>query len=359
MIELKNVTKYFKTEGEKKYILKNVTLTIPSNVNIGILGRNGAGKSTFLRMLGGIDFPTVGTITSKNTFSWPMGLSGGFQGSMTGRQNVKFVCRIYGKTTQEINDIIESVQEFAEIGDYFDMPIKIYSSGMKGRLSFGLSLAFDFDYLIIDETLSTGDANFKQKATDALQKKIESCNVLLVSHSATTLKKICNAGIVVNDGLLYYYEDIEDAIASYQDINTSTIQSIGEKQKIMSNIIYCSDGNIFESINEAGKFYNIKPKSISQALNENSGSHIYLKKVFWRDGENKLQFQNWKNIVPKKTIISSDGMIFEDHSEASYFYIDKAPKAKIDKKHINEIMQNRDGFSKELNKTFYYLSEYQ
>lgn len=219
MIELRNATKYFQTKHEKKYILNNVSITIPSGKNVGILGRNGAGKSTLLRMLGGIDFPNSGVISSPNTFSWPMGLAGGFQGSMTGRQNVKFVCRIYGKSEYEIEKAVRSVQEFAEIGDYFDMPIKTYSSGMKSRLSFGLSLIFDFDYLIIDETLSVGDKNFQEKSKKALRKKIENCNVLLVSHSMPVLKEICDAGIVVHQGKVHYCEDIEDAIATYNKIN--------------------------------------------------------------------------------------------------------------------------------------------
>ncbi len=219
MIELRNVTKYYKTSRGKKYILNDVSQIIPTHTNVGILGRNGAGKSTLLRMLGGIDFPNSGTIHSDKTFSWPMGLAGGFQGSMTGRQNVKFVCRIYGKSEYEIQQAIESVKEFSELGDYFDMPIKIYSSGMKSRLSFGLSLFFDFDYLIIDETLSVGDKNFQVKSKNALKKKIENCNVLLVSHSMPTLKEICDSGIVVNDGNMTYYEDINEAIAVYDAIN--------------------------------------------------------------------------------------------------------------------------------------------
>jgi len=219
MIELHNVTKYFKTSSGKKYILNNVTMTIPSDVNVGLLGRNGAGKSTLLRMLGGIDFPNSGIITSPNSFSWPMGLAGGFQGSMTGRQNVKFVCRIYGKSDYEIERSIEAVKEFAEIGDYFDMPIKTYSSGMKSRLSFGLSLVFDFDYLIIDETLSVGDKNFQEKSKKALRKKIENCNVLLVSHSMPILREICDVGIVVHQGQIYYCDTIEEAIETYNNIN--------------------------------------------------------------------------------------------------------------------------------------------
>jgi len=219
MIKLQNVTKFYKTSKGKKYILKNVTLDLPEGKNIGILGINGAGKSTFLRILGGIDFPNSGKVISDKTFSWPMGLGGGFQGSMTGKQNVRFVARIFGKDDKEINKIIEFVKNFSELGDYFDMPIKYYSSGMRSRLNFSLSLAFDFDYLLIDETLSVGDARFKQKSKDALMKKMEKSNVLMVSHSMGDLKKICDIGIVLHEGNIEYYDKIDDAINRYSEIN--------------------------------------------------------------------------------------------------------------------------------------------
>jgi len=219
MIELRHVSKYYPTDKGRKYVLENVSLTIPDGVNLGILGRNGAGKSTLLRMLGGIDFPSEGVIHSDNTFSWPMGLAGGFQGSMTGRQNVKFVCRIYGKSPGEIQKAIDYVQEFSEIGDYFDQPIKSYSSGMKSRLSFGLSLYSDFDYLIIDETLSVGDVNFQNKAKTRLREKIERCNILLVSHSMSILQELYDVDILLHEGKVYYYDDIKDATVAYTEIN--------------------------------------------------------------------------------------------------------------------------------------------
>ena len=219
MIELQNVTKYFRTTKGKKYILKDVSFSIPSNVNVGILGRNGAGKSTLMKMLGQIEFPNHGKIVSDKTFSWVMGVGGGFQNNMTGRANVKFVCRIYGKSKEEIDKSIEFVKEFSELGDYFEMPIRTYSSGMKSRLTFGLSLAFDFDYLLIDETLSVGDARFRKKSKEALMKKIESCNVLLVSHDMGTLRDICDVGIVSNNAQLHFFDDINDAIKMYDTIN--------------------------------------------------------------------------------------------------------------------------------------------
>jgi len=219
MIELKNVSKYFRTKHGKKYILKDMTLTLPSKHNIGILGRNGTGKSTIMRMLGQIEFPDRGSIMSDKSFSWPLGLSGGFVGNMTGKANVKFVCRLYGKSEEEIDKTIRFVKEFSELDDYFDMPIKTYSSGMKSRLSFGLSLSFDFDYLLIDETLSVGDAKFRKKSKKALMKKIETCNVLLVSHDMGTLRDICDVGIVVHNGKIRYFEDINKAINEYIAIN--------------------------------------------------------------------------------------------------------------------------------------------
>jgi capsular polysaccharide transport system ATP-binding protein len=216
MIELINATKYYQTNNNKNYILKNVTLTIPSHKSIAILGDNGVGKSTLLRMLGGIDYPNKGIIRSKNNFSWPMGLAGGFQGSMTGRQNVKFVCRIYGENEDHIKDAIAFVKEFSELGEYFDMPIKTYSSGMKSKLSFGLSLFFDFDYILIDETLSVGDKRFKKKAQEALLKKIETSNAIIVSHSMSILKETCNVAIYLKDSKIQYFENIQEAIDCYQ-----------------------------------------------------------------------------------------------------------------------------------------------
>jgi capsular polysaccharide transport system ATP-binding protein len=218
MIELRNVTKYFRTNHGRKYILNDVTLVLPE-VNIGILGRNGAGKSTLMRMLGKIEFPNKGKIASTKSFSWPLGLGGGFVANMTGKANVKFVCGLYGKTEEETKEIVLSVKDFSELGDYFEMPIKTYSSGMKGRLGFGLSLAFDFDYMLIDETLSVGDASFRAKAKAALKQKIETCHVLLVSHDMKTLSDMCQAGLLVHEGQLHYYENINDAIKRYQEIN--------------------------------------------------------------------------------------------------------------------------------------------
>jgi capsular polysaccharide transport system ATP-binding protein len=220
MIELKNVTKYYKTNNKNKYVLKNVDLTIPGGVNVAILGVNGSGKSTLLKMLGGIDFPNSGVIESDKTFSWVMGIAKGLQPSMTGRQNVKLICRLYGKTHEEMSKICSYVKEFSELNDFFDMPIKVYSSGMKSKLAFSTSLAFDFDYLIIDEILSVGDAHFKKKSKDALKSKMQNCNILMVSHAMNAIKELCDVGIVLdNKGGVNYYDTVEAAIESYNNYN--------------------------------------------------------------------------------------------------------------------------------------------
>lgn len=218
MIQLKNVTKYFEVKAERKYLLKDVTLTIPGGLNVGILGRNGVGKSTLLRMLGGIDFPNSGRIDADVDFSWPLGLAGGFQGSLTGKENAQFICRVYSRTENQLKGTLDFVLEFSELDHYFDMPVKTYSSGMRSRLAFAMSMAFDFDYYLIDETLSVGDAIFKKKCQAALDDLKKKRNILMVSHGMPILKQMCDSGIVLEDGRLNYFEDINDAIACYQSL---------------------------------------------------------------------------------------------------------------------------------------------
>jgi capsular polysaccharide transport system ATP-binding protein len=218
MIRLENVTKYYSVKGKPHYILKDITLSIPVGTNVGILGRNGAGKSTLLRMLGGIDFPNKGRIEAAVDFSWPLGLSGGFQGSLTGRENAQFICRVYSRTAREMEETLDFTFEFSELGAYFNMPIKTYSAGMKARLAFATSLAFDFDYYLIDETLSVGDPQFRKKCTDALNDLLNRRNFLLVSHALPMLKKMCDSGIILADGQMTYFDDVNDAITYYQSL---------------------------------------------------------------------------------------------------------------------------------------------
>ncbi|AWB68406.1 ABC transporter ATP-binding protein [Saccharobesus litoralis] len=214
MIELNNVTKYYTTKLGKKYVLRDVTFTIPEGRDVAILGRNGAGKSTLLRLLGGIDFPSKGTITSNKRISWPLALASGFQGSMTGRENVEFVCRVYGN--RQIAKTSAFVKEFSEIGDYFELPIKTYSSGMKSRIAFALSMAFDFELYLIDEITSVGDASFRKKCIESMAEKRKTANVIMVAHDMNTLRAQCNMSIVLDNRELTLYDDVNQGIESYQ-----------------------------------------------------------------------------------------------------------------------------------------------
>ncbi|EIY0306635.1 ABC transporter ATP-binding protein, partial [Escherichia coli] len=194
MIHIDNLTKSYRTSKGIHFVFKNINLKIPSNKNVALIGRNGAGKSTLLRIIGGIDRPDNGNIYCNKKISWPVGLSGGFQGSLTGRENVKFVARLYSKKN-ELQSKIKFVEDFSELGHYFDMPIKTYSSGMKSRLGFGLSMAFDFDYYLVDEVTAVGDARFKDKCSRIFKERYEKSNIIMVSHSLNALKEFCDIAI--------------------------------------------------------------------------------------------------------------------------------------------------------------------
>ncbi|WP_256559932.1 MULTISPECIES: ABC transporter ATP-binding protein [Pseudomonas] len=190
-------------------------MAIPPGKNIGLIGRNGAGKSTLMRLLGGADVPDSGTIVTDRSISWPVGLTGGFQGSMTGRDNIKFVCRVYGATGEAMREKVRFVQEFAEIGDWIDEPIKTYSSGMRSRVAFGLSMAFDFDYYLIDEVMSVGDAQFKRKCAEIFKDKLKKSNIVLVSHSMPEIEKLCDVVLLVRNGGIQIYDDVAEGINAY------------------------------------------------------------------------------------------------------------------------------------------------
>lgn len=217
MFELRNVTKSYLTPKGRRYVFRNLSLAIPPGKNIGLIGRNGAGKSTLMRLLGGADVPDSGTIATDRSISWPVGLTGGFQGSMTGRDNIKFVCRVYGATGEAMREKVRYVQEFAEIGDWIDEPIKTYSSGMRSRVAFGLSMAFDFDYYLIDEVMSVGDAQFKRKCAEVFKEKLQKSNVVLVSHSMPEIEKLCDVVLLVRDGGIQVYDDVAEGIIAYNN----------------------------------------------------------------------------------------------------------------------------------------------
>jgi len=216
MIKIENLTKSYRTPKGRHYVFKDLNVELPSGKSVALIGRNGAGKSTLLRVIGGIDRADSGRVQTDKTISWPVGLAGGFQGSLTGRENVKFVARLYA-THEELREKVAFVEEFAELGKYFDMPIKTYSSGMKSSLGFGLSMAFKFDYYLVDEVTAVGDARFKQKCADLFKARHEEASFLMVSQSLGSLKEICDVALFIGrDNVVKYFESVDEAIASYK-----------------------------------------------------------------------------------------------------------------------------------------------
>jgi len=216
MIKLENVYKRYKKDiGYSKWILQDINLTIPDAVSVGLIGSNGAGKSTLLRIIAGTDSPSRGIINRDCSISWPMGYGNGLQGSLSGKQNAKFVCRIHG-CTDDMNEKLAFIREFAAIGEAFDQPVKTYSSGMKSRLIFAMSLAFKFDVYISDEVTSAGDRAFAEKARTAFRQLVTNSSLIMVSHSESTLREFCQAGILLSNGSATWFDRIDDALKEYQ-----------------------------------------------------------------------------------------------------------------------------------------------
>lgn len=209
MIVLENLTKTFWLQGQRKVVLREANAVFPSRVPIGLLGRNGAGKSTLLQLIGGSILPTSGRILSDGRISFPVGFAAAFHPDMTGAQNVRFVARIYGVDTDEL---IAYVEDFAEIGRHFHLPIRSYSSGMRSRLTFGLSMGLKFDTYLIDEVMSVGDASFRKKSEAVFADRLRNAGAIFVSHAMESMRAMCKAGAVLERGKLTYYADIEEAI---------------------------------------------------------------------------------------------------------------------------------------------------
>jgi len=212
MISFINVEKRYPVPGGHKTIIRKLDTTFPRK-NIALLGANGAGKSTLLRLIAGAELPDVGIIKRHVDVSFPMGFQGSFNGSLSGLENTLFVARIYGKDTEAV---VEYVKEFAELGSHFGSPVRTYSSGMKGRLAFGVSLAVDFQCYLVDEITAVGDQRFKDKSKKAFQEKLEKANIIMVSHDMGTLKSYCDTGVVIRDGETIYYDDLDEAIKDHQ-----------------------------------------------------------------------------------------------------------------------------------------------
>jgi capsular polysaccharide transport system ATP-binding protein len=215
VIVVSDVYKRYQTaHGPGPWVLRGISFTIPPRVNVGLIGGNGAGKSTLLRLIGGVDQPTRGRVERHCRVSWPMG-GGGLQKTLTGRQNAKFVCRIHGHET-DLQERLEQIEAFASLGAAFDEPIRTYSSGMRSRLNFALSLAFDFDVYISDEVTAAGDASFRKRAVNAFRQLADRAGLIMVSHGEGTLRQFCSAGILLERGRASWYDDIEDALKDYK-----------------------------------------------------------------------------------------------------------------------------------------------
>ena len=216
MIEFANVSKFFKTDGSRKTILDRVSVTFESGYSYGLLGVNGAGKSTTMRMIANSILPNSGSIRKTKRISWPLGFAGGFHPKMTGRENVKFVARVYG---EDINRVVRFVEEFSEIGDYINQPIETYSSGMASRLAFGVSMAVEFDCYLVDEIMSVGDERFQRRCAAEFDARRAVSDLIVVSHSMSIIEAYCQRGAVLVDGKLMMFDDVGSAVAMYNRLN--------------------------------------------------------------------------------------------------------------------------------------------
>jgi capsular polysaccharide transport system ATP-binding protein len=213
VIEFHNICKSYRTRGQPKVVLKDFNLSLPKGATIGVLGRNGAGKSTLLGMVAGTVKPDSGEIRRLASISWPLGFSGSFHPDLTGAQNIRFVARIYGADTDGLTAYVE---DFAELGDFLEMPVRFYSSGMKARLAFGMSMGIAFDWYLVDEITAVGDSAFRAKCLAVFRDRLSESGLLMTSHSPGVIRSYCRSGLVLEGGHAIYYENVEDAIAHHE-----------------------------------------------------------------------------------------------------------------------------------------------
>lgn len=216
MIRTIDLTKEYETENRAHVVaLSGVTFAIGRGERLAVLGRNGAGKSTLIRLLGRLEYPTRGTIEESMSLSWPLGFSGGFQGGLTGNDNIRFVARIYEKPTEEIRAFVE---DFAELGRFLSEPVKTYSSGMRARLAFALSLAIDFDCYLIDEVIAVGDQRFRRRSREELLEKRADRSLILATHDMEAAREYCNKALVMHRGRAKMFSDLDLALQIYEDL---------------------------------------------------------------------------------------------------------------------------------------------
>jgi capsular polysaccharide transport system ATP-binding protein len=213
MIDLIDVTKCYPVRGGERTVLDRINMRIHPCEKMGILGRNGSGKSTLVRLMGGAELPTSGRVVRKMSTSWPMALGGGFQGSLTGFDNLRFICRIYGVPFE---DKVEFVKEFSELGTYLREPIKSYSNGMRARLAFAISMVIEFDCYLIDEVTSVGDKRFHEKCRVELFEKRKDRAMVIVSHDPGFIREHCQDLLVLVDGKPHTFSSMDEGFDYYQ-----------------------------------------------------------------------------------------------------------------------------------------------
>lgn len=215
MIRFENLSKGFWVNGERRPVIDALNLTLPTGKSLGLLGRNGAGKSTLINIIAGIMPPDTGRVVSDGSISWPVAFGGSFHPELTGAQNVRFVARIYGVDT---DSLIAFVQDFAELGRYFYMPVRTYSAGMKSRLTFGTSMGIRFDTYLVDEATAVGDASFRDKSRRVFRERMQASSAILVTHNMREMRDFCDAGILLSNGKLHYFDDLEEGIKEHESL---------------------------------------------------------------------------------------------------------------------------------------------
>lgn len=220
MIEIHNVVKDYPIHGRHIRVLDRANLKVERGQKVGILGRNGAGKSTLVRLISGVELPTTGRITRTMSVSWPLAFGGAFQIALTGYDNLRFICRVYGV---DYHDRIGFVEDFSELGLYLREPVRSYSAGMRARLAFAISMTVDFDCYLIDEVIAVGDARFHEKCLVELFEKRASKAKVIVSHDKNYIRDHCDSAAVISQGRLSYFEDVEEAFDYYEQVAALTI----------------------------------------------------------------------------------------------------------------------------------------
>lgn len=215
MIICSDLAKSYSHGGRQKHVFQNVNLCIERGDRVGLLGRNGAGKSTLIKLIGGVEMPTSGKIIRKMSVSWPLGFAGGFQGSLTGFDNARFIARIYQRDYPAVRRFVE---DFTELGRQLRMPVKTYSSGMRARLAFALSLAVEFDCYLIDEIILVGDQNFQRKCQAEMFDKREDRTMIVASHSPEFIRNFCNKVIVLDKGQASMSDNVDEAVERYNQL---------------------------------------------------------------------------------------------------------------------------------------------